>query len=72
MINTNIKKLELKLAEVINNSGVEMATIALILDKLSKEANMILEQVILKEQQAIENNSNDEQPIGQSEPETVK
>lgn len=72
MINTNIKNLELKLAEVINNSGVEMATIALILYKLSKEANMILEQVILKEQQAIENNSNDEQPIEQSEPETVK
>ena len=50
MTNTQIKELEVKIAEVINSSNVNIATTALILDKLAKEANAILVQVIAEEQ----------------------
>lgn len=64
MINTQTKELEIKIAEVINESGVNIATVALILDKLVKEANMILSQAIEEErQQAQESNSKEVEKI---------
>ena len=54
MTNMQIKELELKIAETINESGVNIATVALILEKLTKEANMILTQAISEEQKQAE------------------
>jgi hypothetical protein len=50
MINSQIKELEVKIANVINESEINIATIALVLDKLAKEANVLLTQAIAQEQ----------------------
>lgn len=75
MTNTSVKNLEIQLVELINNSGVDIATVSLILDKLAKEANTVLNQVMLEEQQIQENNkksSDEEQSVEHVEAEIVK
>lgn len=65
MTNTYIKQLEMQIIELINDSQVNMATVALILDKLAKESQAILDQIILKEQQEMKATSEkeEEEPI---------
>lgn len=65
MTNTYIKQLEMQIVELINDSQVNIATVALILDKLAKESQAILDQIILKEQQEMKATSEkeEEEPI---------
>lgn len=61
MTNTYIKQLEMQIVELINDSQVNIATVALILDKLAKESQAILDQIILKEQQEMKATSEKEE-----------
>lgn len=53
-MNLRIKQLEMQLIESINNSGVDIATVSLILEKLLNESNAMLHQIISQEQMAQE------------------
>lgn len=48
-MNTQIKNLESQIINAINTSGVEIAVVSLILEKLLNESNLILAQVMDKE-----------------------
>lgn len=49
----NLKTVELEqnLLNTINNSGVNIATVCLILEKIYKEANNLLQKTIIEEKQ---------------------
>lgn len=55
-MNTQIKNLESQIINAINTSGVEIAVVSLILEKLLNESNALLAQLIAKEneQQIVE------------------
>ena len=72
MINTQTKQLELKIAEAINESGVNIATVALILEKFTREANMILAQAISEEQKQVEEKETKEEETEKVEAEIVE
>lgn len=50
-MNLNIVELEQNIINTINNSGVNIATVCLILDKINREANQLLQKTIEEEKE---------------------
>lgn len=67
MINNKITKLETDLVNVINNSGVEIASTKLILEKLTHQTERLLEVVLQKELEAEEEKAKLEDKIDNTE-----
>lgn len=67
MINNKIMKLETDLVNVINSSGVEIASTKLILEKLTHQTERLLEVVLQKELEAQEEKAKLEDKIDNTE-----